>query len=705
MIGLDRVAWCWPVIAVLAAGLGYGQAIEKPAAMTTLRAVAESFLEPEPFGPVDVEAVVTGRYPQGGITLRDDTGFTFAVAPDPAIEVTPGERVRVRGAVYDGVFVNGIQAATIERLGRDPPPEPRAIRPTDLAVGSVYHDFVTMAGVVRSVGALKPGRSSRLMLNVEGAVAEVRTEWEIPAAEAAQLIDAEVQVTGFGAGEINGARQIILPYVRVIDRAGIHQTAKATANPFAAPVVPLERVGVDLRRGHRVRVVGVATARGGTGDGVFLAAGDHGLFVAPAVIDDAIRGIKPGDLVEAVGFATPGPAAITLGDAVLRITGTGLVPQTVPLPDAVQGRLSPAELMRWHRAVWRDAFPIEAEFDVDSRIERAETTELVGTTPVRKVTIRCLAQGAPASALPGSRVRAWGVCRVTATDRDLSKPMPTAFDLWTASGADVVIVRPAPWWTRPGMVRTLAVTLAGSGLAAAAAAAWAVALRRQVRRQVGIIKGQLRTEAVLEERQRIAREFHDSLEQDLAAMALRLDAAAEVVAGDDARDVLAQQRSAVLRLQDESHQFVWDLRDAALAERPLAESLAALVADLRHLSPAPIGLRIVGHLPSPPLAARQHLLRIVREAVANAVSHAHAAAIEVTASAADGRVAVEVQDDGEGFDVAACERRAGHFGLRGMRERAWRAGATLDITSNPRSGTRVLVGVDAGGPAGEEPPP
>jgi signal transduction histidine kinase len=168
--------------------------------------------------------------------------------------------------------------------------------------------------------------------------------------------------------------------------------------------------------------------------------------------------------------------------------------------------------------------------------------------------------------------------------------------------------------------------------------------------------------------------------------------------------VLADQRAAVLRLQDESHQFVWDLRDAAFAERPLAESLGALVDDLRHLSPARIGLRIAGSLPNPPLAARQQLLRIVREAVANAVSHAHAATIEVAATATDGRVVVEVRDDGEGFDVAACERRAGHFGLRGMRERAWRAGATLGIESSPRSGTRVVVAVGTGRPEGEESP-
>jgi signal transduction histidine kinase len=677
---------------------------ENPPPVNTLRAVAESFLEPGALGPVDVEAVVTGRYPQSGITLRDDTGATFAVPVDPTIVVAPGDRVRVRGAVYrDGVYVNGIRAETIERLDHGPAPAPREIAPADLAMGAVYHDLVTMTGVVRLVDALNRSRSS-LMVNVAGVTVEVRTEWVIPDAEADRLVDAEVQVTGFGAGEINGARQLIRPYVRVLDPAGIRTIAAAGADPFAAPPVPLARVGVGLRRGHRVKVSGVATARGGTGDGVFLAAGDHGVFVSPAVIDDAVRSIEPGFLVEAVGFATPGPAAITLDDAVLRITGTGAVPPPVPLPDTASRQRSSDALMRFYREMWRDALPIEVEVDTTSRTDRGGTTELVGTTPGRKVTIRCRFPDPPVDALPGSRLRLRGVCRVTATDRDLAKPVPVAFDLWPAAGADVAIVRAAPWWMRPGAVRTLAMTLAGSGVAAVGAATWVVVLRRQVRRQVRIIEGQLRTEAVLEERQRIAREFHDSLEQDLAAMALRLDAATHAVAGDEVRTVLAQQRAAVLRLQDESHQFVWDVRDAALAERPLAESLAALADDLRHLSPVPIGLRITGPVPTLPSPTRRHLLRIVREAVVNAVSHAHASAIEVTVAAEEGRLVVAVRDDGEGFDVAACERRAGHFGLRGMRERAWRLGATLDIESSPRSGSRIVVSVDPGTCGNGDPP-
>lgn len=664
----------------------------------TIRDVAESYLRPGPPGPVDLEAVVLGRRFDGVILIRDDTGATF-VQPAGEPAVAAGDRVRVRGSVKDGVIINGIAGATLERIGAGPVPEPREIGPDDLAAGTFYHDLVTTRGTVRSVQRLAAtsGSGTLLILNVPGGSIEVRSDVAIPGAEG--LVDAEVLVTGYGGGEANAARQVLRPFVRVVDPGGVRIEAPG-AEPFAAAAVPLEQLGRGLRSGHRVRVSGVATAPGGTGGGLFLAAGDRGLFVAPAGGDGAIREIAPGDVVEASGFATPGPAALFLGDAIVRVTGTAAVPPAERLPDPTSRE---TDWEKMYAEIWRDALPVEIEITLLSRVDRDEGVELVGSTPIRRMKVRCVVPGKPsADAVPGSLVRVRGVCRVMATDRDAFKPLPNSFDIWARAPGDVAVVRAAVWWQRPWVVRSLAAVLAAAAVTIAGTAAWIVFLRRQVRRQVGVIEGKLRAEAVFEERQRIAREFHDSLEQDLAAMALRLDAAAESLAAGEARDVLDGQRAAVLRLQDESHHFVWDLRDAALADRPLAESLAALVDDQRHLSPAPIGLRIEGPLPNPPLAVRQHLLRIVREAVANAVSHAHAATIDVTASATPGGVRVEVRDDGEGFDVAACERKAGHFGLRGMRERAWRTGATLEVESSPRSGTRVVVSVGTREPGGGE---
>ena len=110
------------IATVIASGVGSIQgpshAAESPRALTTLRAVGESFLEPGPRGPVDVEAVVTGYLPGGSIALRDDTGATFASSADREVVVEPGDRVRVRGTVREGAFINGIAAETLERAWR-----------------------------------------------------------------------------------------------------------------------------------------------------------------------------------------------------------------------------------------------------------------------------------------------------------------------------------------------------------------------------------------------------------------------------------------------------------------------------------------------------------------------------------------------------------------------------------------------------------
>jgi hypothetical protein len=154
---------------------------------------------------VDVEAVVTGYLQAGSLGLRDETGATFASLSDRELVSEPGDRVRVRGTVRDGAFINGIAVETMERLDRGPAPAPRSVGPADLAAGAFYHDLVTASGVIRSVRQL--GKSKTVVvLNVDGGTIEVRYEWLVSPEEAARLVDAEVTVTGFGAGETSPGR-------------------------------------------------------------------------------------------------------------------------------------------------------------------------------------------------------------------------------------------------------------------------------------------------------------------------------------------------------------------------------------------------------------------------------------------------------------------------------------------------------------------
>ena len=426
-----HLPWRILLTAVLAPVPGVCRATSPPA-LTTLRAVAESFLEPGPHGSVDVEAVVTGGYPNEAILLRDDSAATFAA---PA---------------------NG------------------------LAAGFFYHDLVTTEGVVRSC---RPTAFAGVVLTLHGAHGpiEVRCNGPLDSDGTARLVDSRVRVTGFGAGEVSPTRQLLRPFVRVVDPAAIEILVPANADPFAAPVVSLDRLASGPAQGHRVTVTGVATAPGGIGAGVFIAADERAVFVAPAAIDDAVRAIRPGDRVEAAGFATAGPVTPFLADAVVRVRGVGRVPVARPLPDVDTATLANAPYLQIQRQIWQDALPIEVEFDIASRHDRDGVAEIAGTTPVKGTHIRGLVSAAVPQAVPGARVRLRGVCRITATRRATFNSFPAAFDVWPASAADVTIIRPAPWLNRPEVVRGVAITLAGCLVAVAAIASWVVLLRRQVR--------------------------------------------------------------------------------------------------------------------------------------------------------------------------------------------------------------------------------
>jgi signal transduction histidine kinase len=221
-----------------------------------------------------------------------------------------------------------------------------------------------------------------------------------------------------------------------------------------------------------------------------------------------------------------------------------------------------------------------------------------------------------------------------------------------------------------------------------------------VRRQLAVIEGNLQAEAVAEERLRIAREFHDSVNQGLAAASLRLDAAAYRLTDERSKQELDRQRRLLTTLQSEAREFIWDLRDPVHADAPLVEALEAQLEFLAPSAATTIEFEppAAGLDPAASLLpeVRHQIVRIVREAAANAVRHAHASRVVVRLEwAASGGLVIEITDDGTGFDVAARAAAEGHFGIRGMQERARRIGGELTIESHPGSGTSVMLTVGA----------
>jgi signal transduction histidine kinase len=115
----------------------------------------------------------------------------------------------------------------------------------------------------------------------------------------------------------------------------------------------------------------------------------------------------------------------------------------------------------------------------------------------------------------------------------------------------------------------------------------------------------------------------------------------------------------------------------------------------RQLQPREIELVLAGEVPAQP-ARDGEILRIAQEALQNAVKHSHAEHVAVRLDADNGRIRLEIADDGVGFDPVAPAARSRRLGLTSMEERAERIGATLEIRSAPGEGTTVRLEAPGG---------
>jgi signal transduction histidine kinase/ligand-binding sensor domain-containing protein len=202
--------------------------------------------------------------------------------------------------------------------------------------------------------------------------------------------------------------------------------------------------------------------------------------------------------------------------------------------------------------------------------------------------------------------------------------------------------------------------------------------------------------AVLGERNRIAREIHDTLAQGYVGISVQLEVLAELLRMskvDTAAKHLDLTRGYVREGLADARQSIWALRSQDSGETTLPVRLRRMAeSEGNHGLEASFSI-FGAYRPLPPGTERE-ILRIAQEAIHNVKKHAGARHLSVQLEYGPAEIALEVRDDGQGF--AADEAPgAGHYGLTGMRERAAAIGGTLEITSEPGSGTTVRVRVSA----------
>ena len=188
------------------------------------------------------------------------------------------------------------------------------------------------------------------------------------------------------------------------------------------------------------------------------------------------------------------------------------------------------------------------------------------------------------------------------------------------------------------------------------------------------------------ERARIARELHDQIGQSLTAVVLQLERAARRTAAPVRREV-EEAREAVRESLEEVREIARRLRPEALDDLGLASALAALTLDVSRRTGLRVERRIAAGLPE--LSPEEELVvyRVAQEGLTNVARHADARHAWVTLDSRNGGVALEVRDDGRGFEP----RAAAGAGLRGMRERALLVGADLDVESRNGEGAAVRL--------------
>ena len=667
---------------------------------------------------VTVRGVVTWRG-ANGLIVQDDSGGIWIHTPAPPARLgvppidsnslarlAPGLEVEVHGWANRGGYSPNISPVGIRILGERSEPEPRPVDRDRFFSGADDCLRVTVRGVVQ--GFRDSADEWRLVLDDCGH----RFEATVPKAALDgppdSLVDAVVRLVGVGAMRFNTRGEFLSPRVLIVHAADIAVERPAAGSAFDAPMVSLQAIAQyspEPAEGRRIRTQGTVTFAEPSAF-LYLQEGTMGVRVETSSSERFFQG----DRVEVSGFVDGHRDVAGIVEAVVRRLAADrpLAPIRIT-PEKIVGINLHAS---YHGAVAAPGDYKGCLVTFPARVVDVQANGPGGVVLLNSGSTSAVAVAQPDAFRilrrmePGSEVMVTGIVREDATDpaevgRNMTPRPFGQLQLLLRSAADVRLVRAPSWWKPQRLAAALAAVAAVAGIAAG----WVVLLRRQVVRQLALIESQLQAEAAADERQRIACEFHDTLEQGLAGLSLRLDVEAHGAGDERMRSVLKQQRQLLAGLQTEARGFLWDLRDPVHVEGSLRESIAAQLRHLEPLAAVPLAFEAEGPSPDVAPATQYQLVRIVREAVTNAIRHAHAHRIEVGLRQdfprfGHGSVCLTVADDGAGFDTEARSAVEGHYGLRGIRERARRIGADIAVQSAPGHGTQVVVTLTVSTPAG-----
>jgi len=661
---------------LLAGALGVGSSAQLPPPAKSLPTLTHADqirrLSPEQASlgyPVLIRGVITMDAPAPDFFVQDATaGIYVEGSVSPKYPHLLSQLVELEGVTGPGKFAPVIRERKLRVLGKGVLPKPQLLPFSELANGQQDSQWAQVRGIVRSAAVDRTSwRESVLAMRVASEGGEFNVRVPIPPEQDfSSWVDSEVLIEGVCGSLYNTNRQLtgILFYVPRLSFVRVE--APATEIPLSE----LLRFAPAEGTRHRVRVRGTVGYQQ-QGNALFLQSQGKGL----RVLTQQGTPLEIGDLVDVLGFPATGDSAPILEDAVFHRLGHEKAPEPVKLNfdmpwEQFDGAVVTTDAKLLNRQAEPDGLRLMLQrgdvfFDAD--VAASAAAERMLSIPL------------------DSELRVTGICLVRSGGL---WHIPQSFRLLLRLPSDVVVRATPSWWNSRHTLWLLGIT----GGVLLAVMVWVVVLRRRLQEQMALIRQKLRNDAVLEERNRIARELHDTLEQELAGITMQLDLAVDCFqqAPGVAQHALETARDMSRHSMVEARRSVWDLRCQLLEGGDLVSALEQIIEPLVPHDQMQVDFNIQGSPVRLPGPVEMNLLRIGQEAVANAVKHGRARQVSIELRYATASVCLTVSDDGQGF-AAGQSSPAGHFGLLDMRERAQAMGSHLTVESKPGRGTRIAV--------------
>lgn len=626
--------------------------------------------------PVHIRGIVTGAVnssQEHWMSFQDDTRGIFVQLGGisnaaPAV----GELWELQGHSSAGDFAPIILADKITRLGEGLLPLP--VKPTwaELLNGSRDVQWAELTGLVTEV------HSNTISLHLPEGRLDVELEGSFES-DLKPFLKAVVKIRGVLYAVWDATTREVRVGRVMMRNSALSVAVPAPTDPFnAVQRTPRELLLFDAQATafRPVKVSGQISYTDPTQ--LFLEADGTGLRLLPVEKTD----VRPGDLVEVVGYPDIGRLELVLREALVRRTGPGTLPPPKQLEqiEPAQANLNSirvrvtGKLLGWHTEESAQVLEMQS----DNRLYLARLAA---------------SKSAPLALRPGSRLALTGVYVGRGQGQNPNADHES-FDLLLNAPSDITIVSQPPWWTLPRLLALLGALL----VILIFTVIWNTQLRRQVEQRTDQLQHEIRERERLErqaalesERSRIARDLHDDLGSSLTEISvLASTGQLPQASGPDQPNLFQSIGTRARSLIAALDVIVWAVDPEDNTLQSLADYLTGYTNDFFTHTQIACRFKVPVSCPAITLEGRvrHDLLLAVKEALNNIVRHAAATELELRLDVVAGNLEIDIADNGKG--IAASAPSGGH-GLKNLSARLKKLGGVCTIEPRPTGGTIVKI--------------